>query len=155
MAIPITQRRPKRSLVESRQVGRIQVRYRRLYRRCLLGIVHVARWVLTAVALWSMPIHAQFLPTYSFRICTKPTPPICVGLSFTYESETSFTQCRDSVSRYVMDVERFRSCVIERAEEAAAQVIREGAEEADDAVEEANGVVERFNCRASGTRFCL
>lgn len=54
-----------------------------------------------------------------------------------------------------MEVERFRSCVIERAEETAAQAIREGAEEADGAVEEANGVVERFNCKASGKSFCL
>ena len=145
----------QRSPIVSRREWRNRRSYLRLYGQRLLGIKQLAGCVLVAMALWSLQIHAQLFPLYSYRTCTNPTPPICVGLSFTYENETSFRQCRDTVSRYVMDVERFRSCVIESAQEIAEQAIRNGAEEADDAVEELNGVVERFNCKASGTSICL
>lgn len=74
--------------------------------------------------------------------CMKPNPPMCIDQIGGFD-EWSFQQCQNEVEFFVQQVQQFQQCVIYEAERINS-----------DAQQEANRVVERFNCKAQGESFC-
>lgn len=95
-------------------------------------------WVLmlsaTAILFGSVNASAQY-----FRRCSEPTTPFCIDSYGTFDDEWSFRRCRSEVEAFVSVVQEFISCTRRNQQEAA---------------EEADRIVERFNCKARGETFC-
>lgn len=88
-------------------------------------------WLTGLLLMVMVPAQAQLF-------CSEPTEPYCIGPSMD-DSDWSFSSCRSQVQNYLADVDRYRQCLIRRA---------------NDAIDEANRVVDRFNCYADGRSFC-
>ncbi len=75
----------------------------------------------------------------AYGSCSEPRPPYCIDALGTFEDEFAFGRCRSEVERYQDEVRAYVRC-LER--------------EQDEAIDEANRVVDRFNCKADGGTFC-
>lgn len=81
-----------------------------------------------------------FLPSLSYAVmfCSEPSAPFCIRTGFTGDFE--FEDCKLKMKTYLRNVDEYRQCL---------------KEESDSAVEEANKAIKKFNCYASGEKFCL
>jgi hypothetical protein len=71
--------------------------------------------------------------------CFEPTAPYCMSWIGTFDSAYAISLCRVEADRYRDEVAEFRRCVVASA---------------DQALEQFNRNVERFNCRARGSTVC-
>jgi hypothetical protein len=71
--------------------------------------------------------------------CSKPSAPYCIDAYGTFESERTYRNCRSEVEHYLSQMDDYVTCL---------------GREVDDARTEANGTIDRFNCKAQGNRFC-
>ena len=81
------------------------------------------------------------VPTGSMALlfCTEPTRPYCLDAYGTFRDEHGFNTCKLAIEFYLRDVDEFINCLANAANEAR---------------DEANKVVEKFNCHASGNAVC-
>lgn len=86
--------------------------------------------LLIVAASW--PVEAQY--------CYRPSPPSCVGFTWTYDSDFSFQQCRRSLERYLSDIDAYVDCL---------------QRDIDALNYEADDVIGEFNCRARGELYCF
>lgn len=77
--------------------------------------------------------------TNAMNFCSEPSQPTCTSSFYDFSDEYSFNRCKNDVEAYLSEIENYRSCL---------------AAEIDDAAEEANSVIEEFNCKAEGRSFC-
>jgi hypothetical protein len=75
----------------------------------------------------------------TLRRCFEPVEPFCQRDASTFRSDWRFQSCRAEVERFRAEVQEFLDCQ------------RRNAREASDALDQ---VIEAFNCRARGDRFC-
>ncbi|MGX3010968.1 hypothetical protein ACWIUD_05310 [Helicobacter sp. 23-1044] len=66
----------------------------------------------------------------------QPSEPYCVDSKYTYEDEYRFKSCKREVERYLQDLDKYVVCV------------------ANEAQEQAQKTINKFNCYASGESFC-
>jgi hypothetical protein len=78
-------------------------------------------------------------PASGQMLCTAPVEPFCINRFGTFDDDWSFRSCRRDVETYREEVRAYLSCL--RLEE-------------ERIISEVNRVIERFNCRARGERFC-
>lgn len=71
--------------------------------------------------------------------CSEPIRPSCIDRYGTFDDECSFDRCKREVESYLSEVEDFRSCLADAHRQAG---------------DEADAVVERFNCKAQGRSYC-
>ena len=91
----------------------------------------------TAIALAMAMGTATQADANSWRTCSAPSEPYCVRGY--YVGDFDSFGCRFSVQRYLNEVEKYQQCLRDKIEEST---------------EEANEVVDRFNCLASGYDYC-
>ncbi len=91
----------------------------------------------TAIALAMAMGTATQADAQSWRTCRAPTEPYCVRGYYVGDFD-SFA-CRFSVESYLNEVEEYQQCLSDKIEQST---------------EEANAVVDRFNCLASGNDWC-
>jgi len=72
--------------------------------------------------------------------CVEPSAPYCIDGLLTFDDEWSFSSCRCEVERYVDQVVSFQYCLSNWYDQVG---------------EEAERVIERFNCRTEGRVLCL
>jgi hypothetical protein len=71
--------------------------------------------------------------------CSEPSKPYCLDSFGDFSDQWEFEKCRSEVEGFVQKSKRYAECLSEARS---------------DAVEKANTVVERFNCKARRERFC-
>lgn len=91
-------------------------------------------WACVALVLGSHSATAQF-----YMYCTEPSEPFCITSFGTFDDQWSFDRCRRDVEMFLSEVDEYRDCLLRNSNEA---------------VDHANQVIERFNCRAEGRTFC-
>ena len=88
-------------------------------------------------------VTSMVVPSASFGqtnyFCAEPDPPYCVDSYGTFDDEWSFSRCRNEVEYYLDDIADFQRCLSDWFDAAG---------------QEADDIVERFNCRAQGRSFC-
>ncbi len=118
---------------------------------------------LVGVAVFfSLPSRAG---AFYYGFCSEPSEPSC--LMFGIDSKSEFDYCKMDVESYISDVESFLECLNSEAEDKLSEIedlkskINDLVEEIhsirsaqDEARDEANRVIERFNCYARGDSFC-
>lgn len=75
----------------------------------------------------------------AYLLCREPSEPSCISGYVDFSDQYSFDSCKRDVEDYLSDVSDYRSCLIEAS---------------NDAAEQANEVIERFNCKAEGNSYC-
>lgn len=75
----------------------------------------------------------------AYFFCSEPSEPSCVSGYVDFNNQYSFDSCRRDVENYLSEVADYRSCLVRAI---------------DDAAEQANQVIEKFNCKAEGNSFC-
>jgi hypothetical protein len=88
-----------------------------------------------AAGVLTLPYQAM-----AISYCSEPSEPSCVRLGTSFRSEIDFNFCRNHVERFRSEVRDYGECLRRKESEA---------------VEELNRVIRKFNCLASGERFCL
>lgn len=71
--------------------------------------------------------------------CTEPREPSCISSYGGFDDEWEFNMCKTEVEQYLDDVSRFQTCLADW----------HGAID-----NEANDVIESFNCKARGDNYC-
>lgn len=70
--------------------------------------------------------------------CSEPSTPYCLNSDFS--DKYDFESCQRKMKSYLSDVEDYRECL---------------QNESNEALNEANKAIKKFNCRASGESLCL
>jgi len=70
----------------------------------------------------------------------RPEAPSCLNMLGLSDDSFTFDMCRNDIERYRSQVRSYLSCLTE---------------ESNDVVDEVNKAVKKFNCYASGEKFCL
>jgi hypothetical protein len=78
------------------------------------------------------------LPASAFAFCSEPSEPSCVDGSGYFDDQDEFERCKSEVESYISDKE-YAECL---------------ANERNEAIDAANRIVEKFNCRAEGRSIC-
>ena len=73
-------------------------------------------------------------PALAYNFCSEPSPPSCARMFGAFYDESEFDLCRMQMQRYKTEVEDYSACL---------------ARAADEAIEEYNLAVKKFNLRAS------
>lgn len=76
---------------------------------------------------------------HAFYYCSEASPPSCIDRYGSFDDEYSFDRCKREVESYLSEVEDFRSCLADAHRQAG---------------DDADAVVERFNCKAQGRSYC-
>ena len=71
--------------------------------------------------------------------CSEPTEPSCISMLAISRDEFSFDTCRSEVESYLDEVRDYQQCL---------------RDEINEKTDEANRVVEQFNCYAQGNELC-
>ena len=80
-----------------------------------------------------------FLVNFSFG-CYKPTIPMCVENYYgNFNSKSDFEMCKREVENYLGDLQDYIQCL---------------EKEINEAIEEQNEVIKKFNCKARGDSYC-
>jgi len=90
--------------------------------------------LLLPVLLFSLPASGMLL-----RRCHEPPRPFCQETDLAFQADWQFQMCRSEVENFRVQVQEFLDCQRRNEREA---------------VEALNRVIEQFNCRARGQRFC-
>ena len=82
-----------------------------------------------------------FIVSFSFGFgCYKPTIPMCVENYYgNFNSKSDFEMCKMEVENYLRDLQEYIQCL---------------EDEINEAIEEQNKVIKKFNCKARGDSYC-
>jgi hypothetical protein len=73
----------------------------------------------------------------AFVFCSEPREPICLTMKIGDWDESDFDRCRMEVRSYIDELQRWQDCIV------------------DDANARAKKAVDKFNCYAKGSSFCM
>jgi|GEM_PF-2383748 len=93
--------------------------------------------VLAVTMSVAAPAHA------GMNFCTEPTEPYCLSSLSLNLTELSFNTCKMQVKTYVSEIEEYKECLV-----------RDAKMKISEKTDEANAVIRKFNCIASGQSFC-
>lgn len=79
------------------------------------------------------------LSTSAFASCSEPSEPSCIDGYGAFDDDWSFNSCKSEVESFVSETEDYVRCLKRKCNEA---------------VENANAAIEKFNCRAKGGSVC-
>ena len=105
-------------------------------------------------------LSASTVSAFYFGLCSEPSEPSCLMFNTGFEDEWAFNNCKSEVESYISNVEMYRSCLDDEANEKISEIqrlkgeINDVREEQSSAVAKANTVIERFNCYARGESYC-
>jgi hypothetical protein len=86
------------------------------------------------ILLFSLPASGMLL-----RRCHEPPRPFCQENDTDFQTDWRFQMCRSEIESFRIQVQEFLDCQRRNEREV---------------VESLNRVIEQFNCRARGQRFC-
>jgi hypothetical protein len=93
--------------------------------------LHLAVATLAAVIVLNSDAHALW--------CSEPTEPSCISMLGISRDQFSFDLCRSEVESYLDEIRYYQQCL---------------RDEINEKTDEANRVVEEFNCYARGGSIC-
>jgi len=103
----------------------------------------IKRWLgalpIVMLSFWG----AEKRAVAQYLYCTRPEPPYCIDAFGTFDDDYSFNSCKNKMEQYLYEINSYIECVVSEADNETRDVRRE-----------ANGAVERFNCKARGETFC-
>jgi hypothetical protein len=77
------------------------------------------------------------------NFCTEPTEPYCLSSLSLNLTDMSFNTCKMQVKTYLSEVDEYKECLVRDTKLKVSQQ-----------TVEANKVISKFNCIASGQSFC-
>lgn len=77
------------------------------------------------------------------NFCTEPTEPYCLSSLSLNLTDMSFNTCKMQVKTYLSEIDEYKECLV-----------RDAKLKISEKTDEANAVIRKFNCIASGQSFC-
>jgi hypothetical protein len=81
----------------------------------------------------------SYAPPVGFRFCSPPFRPPCIDAADTFASDDVARRCKNDVSRFSVEIVRYRACLLEESFRALA---------------DANKIMERFDCKVAPKPQC-